>query len=709
MRNVVETLVPHRQPISDNPSISGLKAMRSLAQRHSLLGAVSCGVLVLVGPATAQDGLVLDAITVTATKEETRAVDALAGASVVTREAIRSEQPQRIGTILNGLPSVATQENANDPATAVNIRGLQDFGRVAVTIDGARQNFQRSGHNANGAFYLDPAFVRAIDVTRGPVANVYGSGAIGGVVSFRTVNPDDILRPGERAAIALDATGVLGRQSGYFGSAIAAVRANALASALVGLSYRKLDPYRSGGGLRVPDSGQDVLAGLAKVVVEPDDLHRLELSAQRQHFDFANGLGTSTEPRRTSEVTTDNYVGRWSFADPSNPWIDLSASAYLTRTDTAQRRVSGTAAQQTERRSFAIATAGIDIHNTSRFEIGDVRLAITYGVDAFRDDVTTADTANSANLSTPSGERSVYGGFVQAGASWGMFDLIGAVRYDAYSLEGGTNSSDGRRVSPKITLGVRPIEGVQLYGTYAEGYRAPAITETLVEGVHPFPATFRFIPNPNLRPEVGRTLEAGVNLSYDDVIVEGDRLRGKVSIFRNDVDDFIDSIFADPTGRCGDPRFPFACANAFFRYDNVARARIVGAEAELAYDARAWFASVSGAVTRGDNRITREPLTSIYPDTLRLGGGLRFLDEKLTIGARVSFVSAQTRLPASAASLRSQGHTLVDLTASYEISPDARATLSLENIGDVRYRRFRDGADGPGFVAKIGFQTRLGM
>jgi outer membrane receptor protein involved in Fe transport len=72
------------------------------------------------------------------------------------------------------------------PATVINIRGLRDFGRVAVVVDGARQNYQRSGHNANGSFFLDPELVGGVEVVRGPTANIYGSGAIGGVVSFRT-------------------------------------------------------------------------------------------------------------------------------------------------------------------------------------------------------------------------------------------------------------------------------------------------------------------------------------------------------------------------------------------------------------------------------------------------------------------------------------------------------------------------------------------
>lgn len=655
-----------------------------------------------------EEEILLDAITVTATREETRAVDALAGASVVTREEIRTRAAQRIGTILDTLPNVATQENPNDPATAVSIRGLQDFGRVAVTVDGARQNFQRSGHNADGAFFLDPAFVRVVDVTRGPVANVYGSGAIGGVVSFRTVEPDDVLAPGERLSLSLDQTFVVGAQDGILTSGIATMRPAEAFGALVGLSLRDLDDYESGDGVRVVDSGQEVVSGLGKVVIEPAPFHEIALSGQLQRFDFANGPGTAREPRRDNAVTTETYVARWSWADPASPWIDSTVQAWSTRTDTEQVQLSGTPPRLGSERAFEVHTIGADVFNTSRFAAGAVDLALTYGWDAFRDEVTTADPIGSADLFTPSGERTVWGGFVQSRATWGVLDLVGAVRFDAYELSGGSVSSDGERVSPKLTLGVRPIEGLQLYGTYAEGYRAPSVTETLIAGVHPFPATFTFLPNPALRPEIGKTLEAGVNLAFDDLVVPGDRLRGKVSVFRNDVDDFIESIYSDPGAPCGAP-IPGACADATFRYDNIARARITGAEMDIAYDARTWFASVTGGLTRGDNRVTDEPLTSIYPDTFALGGGLRFLDETLTLGGRVTFVSEQDRLPASAAGLASEAYTLVDLYATYDITPDARAYLRLENVGDVRYRRFRDGADSPGFVTKVGFQARLGM
>ena len=643
-------------------------------------------------------GTALDEITVTASKREERAIDALAGVSVTTRQELRQQQTQRLGTVLSQTPGVNTRENPSDPATAVNVRGLQDFGRVAVTVDGARQNFQRSGHNANGSFYLDPSFIRTIDITRGPVANVYGSGAIGGVVSFEAVGPRDILKPGERWGFELGGTALAGRQTGFYGSAIAAVRPTDGFAAMAGFSFRNLGNYRDGASLLVRDTNQELRSGIGKIEITPAEGHRLTLGGQYQAYDFTStGLGTSLSPRRSTEVNTRNLSARYSFSRPDMPWLNLNAGLYSTGTDTEQTRLTGTTAQIGKKRNFEISTSGFDINNTNRFDLGSAMLALTYGVDGFEDRVKTSDAepSGSSDKFTPSGQRRVYGGFVQGALKWGIFDVIGAARYDAYELSGGTVSSSGQRVSPKITLGVTPVHGLQIYGTYAEGYRAPAITETLIQGIHPAPATFVFRPNPALRPEVGKTTELGVNLKYDDVFASGDKLRGKFSIFRNDVSNFIEGVFS-----------PMPAPFGQFQYLNVANARLTGIEAELIYDARSWFVSASGSSVRGDNLCNRQALQSVYPDKIGLGGGVRVFDGKLLVGGRVTMVAVLTRVPTGAPT--SKAYALIDVYAGYQISADARAFVSLDNIADVRYRRYLDGDGSPGFVAKIGFSTRFG-
>ena len=166
----------------------------------------------------------LDTITVAASKTEERAIDALAPVSVVTLEQIQGLQPNRLSDILYQIPGVSVQERGDDPSTVINIRGLQDFGRVAVVVDGARQNYQRTGHNANGSFFLDPELVGSVDVVRGPTANIYGSGAIGGVVSFRTKDINDVVRPGERWGVDMTGSGGTNSARGL-GSIFGGVRA----------------------------------------------------------------------------------------------------------------------------------------------------------------------------------------------------------------------------------------------------------------------------------------------------------------------------------------------------------------------------------------------------------------------------------------------------------------------------------------------------
>ncbi len=180
---------------------------------------------------------VLDPITVVATKTEEKVINSLAAISAVRDEQIRQILPKRLSDIFVATPGIEFQNRGDDPSTAVNIRGLQDFGRVAVVVDGARQNFQRTGHTANGAFFLDTELLAAADVVRGPTANIYGSGAIGGVVSFRTKDVEDILRPGERYGALANAEVGSNTVRGL-ASLFGAVRVNPNVEFIAGGSYR---------------------------------------------------------------------------------------------------------------------------------------------------------------------------------------------------------------------------------------------------------------------------------------------------------------------------------------------------------------------------------------------------------------------------------------------------------------------------------------
>ena len=84
-----------------------------------------------------------------------------------------------------------------NPGLAVNIRGFEGSGRVNTMIDGVRQNFRFTGHEAQGFTYIDPSLVAGIDIARGAVSTAGGAGALAGAANFRTLDVEDILRPGQ--------------------------------------------------------------------------------------------------------------------------------------------------------------------------------------------------------------------------------------------------------------------------------------------------------------------------------------------------------------------------------------------------------------------------------------------------------------------------------------------------------------------------------
>jgi hemoglobin/transferrin/lactoferrin receptor protein len=269
----------------------------------------------------------LDTITVAASKTEERAIDALAPVSVVTLEQIQGLQPNRLSDILYSVPGVSVQERGDDPATVINIRGLQDFGRVAVIVDGARQNYQHTGHNANGSFFLDPELIGGVDVVRGPTANIYGSGAIGGVVSFRTKDINDVLRPGERWGV--DMTGSYGSNTDRgLGSVFGGVRADPNVDIFGGAVYRTQGNYKDGNGTEIGNTGNEIAGGLMKLTVRPAEGHEIKFGGVFQDYQYGIGQfnrGPVLTPAQralyqgSSVYASDakNYTGTITWSTPS--------------------------------------------------------------------------------------------------------------------------------------------------------------------------------------------------------------------------------------------------------------------------------------------------------------------------------------------------------------------------------------------------------
>ena len=102
-----------------------------------------------------------------------------------------------LDNVIRTMPGTYTRESTNNPGVAVNIRGLEGSGRVNTMIDGVRQNFRFTSHEAQGFTYIDPLLIAGIEVQRGAVSTAGGAGALAGTANFRTLGVEDILKPGQ--------------------------------------------------------------------------------------------------------------------------------------------------------------------------------------------------------------------------------------------------------------------------------------------------------------------------------------------------------------------------------------------------------------------------------------------------------------------------------------------------------------------------------
>ncbi|WP_116126766.1 TonB-dependent receptor domain-containing protein [Lewinella sp. IMCC34183] len=137
-------------------------------------------------------GLLLDAATVVGRRNEL-AVDLPYQIETVEAENITQVQSLTTADALAGLTGVYVQKSQLGAGSPV-VRGFE-ANRVLLVVDGVRMNnaIYRSGHLQN-AITVDPNALERIELIYGAGALAYGSDALGGVVHFRTRQPE--FRPG---------------------------------------------------------------------------------------------------------------------------------------------------------------------------------------------------------------------------------------------------------------------------------------------------------------------------------------------------------------------------------------------------------------------------------------------------------------------------------------------------------------------------------
>ncbi|MEL7049489.1 MAG: TonB-dependent receptor plug domain-containing protein, partial [Pseudomonadota bacterium] len=225
----------------------------------SVTGAASALAISLTSPAMAQE-ITLEGISIFATASgEADAFEFPGQVSVIGREQIQDFVATRPSDVFQGVPGVVFTGGTRRAGQVPSIRGFTGDATL-VLFDDARQNFV-SGHD--GRFFLDPEILVAAEVVKGPTSSIYGSGALVGVFAFRTINAEDILEPGQLAAVRFK-TGYesVDREQSYSVTGVQMSESGAV-DLVANLGYRTSGDVELGNSTTLTD-GNDLTSALVK-------------------------------------------------------------------------------------------------------------------------------------------------------------------------------------------------------------------------------------------------------------------------------------------------------------------------------------------------------------------------------------------------------------------------------------------------------------
>lgn len=399
--------------------------------------------------------------------------------AVIDREQIDRRPPRHAADMLEETAGVYTAVSQQDPGLSVNIRGIQDYGRVNMSVDGMRQNYQQSGHQQrNGTMYIDPELLGGVVVEKGATSGMGGAGVIGGVADFRTLEARDFIREGKEFGGRVRATTGLGGYANgthFIGSGVFAL-GNEVGDILLAASERHLGDFDPGthgsiGELRtgsrgnpgiedrikssaVAYSGSTMRSRLAKLGLNLPHDQRMQFSYLRTQvsYDDANMMDVADEELweklGSSNVVSQNFALDYSYA-PDDPLIDFKVKLYHVDTRNDQSTLArGTS--QAYSTTYQTDTYGLQAENTSFFALSQASsLQANYGLEVFHDKVRPesdqAVTASSAvdypfaEGMTPEGTRVMGSLFTRLDYEYdGWLNLNAGLRYDRYRLRGDT-------------------------------------------------------------------------------------------------------------------------------------------------------------------------------------------------------------------------------------------------------------------------------
>ncbi|EGE4660574.1 TonB-dependent receptor plug domain-containing protein, partial [Salmonella bongori serovar 48:i:- str. 94-0708] len=269
-----------------------------------------------------------DTLTVTATGNPRSAFEAPMMVSVIDTADPENQTAASAADLLHSVPGITLSGTGRTNGQDVNLRGYDRRG-VLVLVDGVRQGTD-TGH-LNSTF-LDPALIKRVEIVRGPSALLYGSGALGGVIAYTTVDASDLLMEGQRYGFRVFGTGGTGDHS--LGMGASAFGRTDNLDGLLSWSSRDRGDLRQGDGSTAPND-ESINNMLAKGTWKIDEAQALSGSLRY----YNNAAQEPKNPQdlaanRVSNPMTDRSTIQrdmqltYKLAPQGNDWLNAESKVY---------------------------------------------------------------------------------------------------------------------------------------------------------------------------------------------------------------------------------------------------------------------------------------------------------------------------------------------------------------------------------------------
>ncbi len=452
-----------------------------------------------------------------------------------------------------------------------NIRGAEG-NRIAIELDGIRQppqyvstSFDQGSSGGSGGVgrdYFDPSVFSLVEILKSGNSTLYGSDALGGVVSLQTLSAPDIL-DGKKLG------GLLSAQYFSVNDSIAGQLAGATRQGdfEVMIFYSGREGHETINNGDIPPNPVDFSSNavLAKAGYDsgPNSVRFTAEFYERDTFTDARSATTSDftvfdrSVHNNEEISRSRVSLEWTY-QPIGGWVDKAENHLYYQSAKSHSRnesssnpvtiggvtIPGRLRNQTI--DFTTDLFGYNgfVHKTLTH--GDVRHKLLGGLELSSEDSENRfireDTGMSQSrdrISFAPSTTGRYGIFlmdeIQPGAGWVVtpglradYNQIDVSLNDAYlarlrELDGNAvtpaDGYDNFTLSPRIDVVYETPRGIRFFGNYARGVRNPTAEELTMIFDHPpsagNPAGSVTIPNPDLEEETSDAFTAGVGTESD--------------------------------------------------------------------------------------------------------------------------------------------------------------------------------------------------